>query len=258
MLINSVLTIIFLCINTSFHLNAHQNQIWYNNNLDRYLFENGTSYFIDRSKDASDKDYTDALWDIVKLASINGYNASRLLQSIHNNIEQRIKQIESLKNKWVDRKKLIHGLKSIALGIASSYVVYYLYKKYCSPINKEYDNIKKSLEDRGMKIVFHHTKHFETGRGFVDPGTTLYVPHGASNYEDSFLKLLELSEKSNDIEGKLFGGATIPLLGLFYYGIDNVYWSFHPNHDDDKYLEKYQSLLEITKAVQKSYALECA
>jgi hypothetical protein len=242
MRINTLLMTIFLCINTSFCFDPYSKHFRYYNELDLMLFTNGVSCFLDISRNKSDSAYTDALWNVTELASINGHNASSLLEDIHNNLEQRIKQIESLKNKWVERKKIIHGLGCITLGIASSYAIYYyIYKKYYCVTKKEWYAIKKSLEDRGIKVMNHS-------------GSYLYLPLGASNYKDTQQKLIELSETLEGYDLCLLISTAIPLV-TFCAGIINILLGLNIHHDD-KYLEKYQRLLEITNEVQKSYALK--
>jgi hypothetical protein len=188
MRINPLLVIIMFCINTTSYLNAYSGPIYYQKELDLLLFHSGVSDFLNKSRHESDDAFAHALCAVIKLAPCNGANASCLLESIHKNLDKKIKRIKHLKDKTIDDEVITRGLKSIGIGIVSSCISYYLYKKNAP-----------SLPSFGLAISFT----------------------------------------------------------AFIYGISNIICGLNP-HCDDEYLEKYDHMLEITKAIQKIYVLEIA
>lgn len=187
MRINALLITILFFINTTSYLNAYTSFFYYEE-LDLLLFKNGILDFLNKSRHESDDAFAHALCAVIKLAPRNGANASCLLESIHKNLDKKIKRIKHLKGKTMDDEVITRGLKSIGLGIGSSCITYYLYKK----------NVP-SLTRFGLAISFT----------------------------------------------------------VFIYGISNIIYGLNP-YRDDEYLEKYDHMLEITKAIQKIYALEIA
>ena len=245
MRINPLLMTIFLFINTSFCLNASFNIIWHYKDLDLCLFKHGVSSFVDMSKETSDSNYIEALWNITKVASKNERKASSLLEDIHNNLKQKIERIKYLENNSIEHNKTVDGLGQIALGIAGSYLIYYFFKEQLCPLSKKFNDIKKSLENLGIKVNTFN-------------GIQLRVPFGLSSdkYTDAHKELIKLSDKREFIGGCLGGGGIISVATVCK-GLINIHSSLYPNHDDDRYLEKYHKLLEITKRIKKCYALQC-
>ena len=132
MRINPLLITIMFCINTTSYLNAYSGPIYYQKELDLLLFHNGVSDFLDESRRESDDAFISALCAVIRLAPRNEANASCLLESIHKNLDKKIKRIEYLKGKAIDNEAITRGLKSIGLGIVSSCVTSYFYKKNAS------------------------------------------------------------------------------------------------------------------------------
>src|SRR5438445_6067549 len=119
MRINPLLITILFSINTASYLNAYASFFYYKE-LDLLLFKNGVSDFLNKSRHESDDAFADALYAVIRIAPCNGENASYLLESIHKNLDKKIKRIKRLKDKTIDDEAIIRGFKSIGLGIGSS------------------------------------------------------------------------------------------------------------------------------------------
>lgn len=214
---------------------------YYNSSLSLILLKDGISQFIQISRDKSEQDYENALNDIILLADKNQTNITELLQNIHKELDQRIKKINYLKDKKIDREVLAVGLGFIGLGIGLSYATYYTYRYYYRVNRNEHSTIKKYLESRGVFVN-------------ADFGNVrLCVPAGTSYYTQA-QQLLKLNKAENELTNLLILESVFQSVAYFY-GIFATLAGFDP-HMNDKYLEKYQNMVAITKKLQENNSLK--
>jgi hypothetical protein len=131
-------------------------------------------------------------------------------------------------------------------GVNASYLIESVHKS----LDRKIKRIKR-LQDKTVDHEAIIQGLNSIGLGIVSSCITYYLYK--NHYHTSKLKLY----KKNDISFMpLYLSTVIPFIA-FTYGISNILCGLYP-HYDDEYLEKYDRMLEITKAIQKNHTLKVA
>lgn len=224
-----------------FSFTLKPNFIHYGNELSLTLLRDGTSSFIQASRDQTIEEYKNALLDVINLQEWNRTNVAELFKYINSDLNQRIKEINNLKNKKLDPKMLTMGLGLIGIGIGLTYGTHYVHTTYYQENRNQYEKIKKYLESNHVMVID------------IGGNIHLTVPPRTSYYKEGE-QLLKLNKELDPIV--IFEIAGLGSLAqAYFYGFKMVIAAFYP-HKNDKYLDKYKDMLAIIIELQKQSTIK--